>query len=141
MPSGPIISPQGGRAPTRVATLATSQQWLGPLPSPDALKQFDQIVPGAAERILADFEKQTQHRQTLEKAVVESRVSSTKRGQWFAFIIAGLFLSFAAFSVYMEQPLLAGVIGAIDIVGLVGSFLYSQYSQKEERRQRDEQQA
>jgi len=98
-------------------------------------------VPGAAERILADFEKQTQHRQTLEKAVVESRVSSTKRGQWFAFIIAGLFLSFAAFSVYMEQPLLAGVIGAIDIVGLVGSFLYSQYSQKEERRQRDEQQA
>ena len=39
----------------------------GPMPSPEVLEDYDKIVPGAAERILVTFEKETEHRQSLER--------------------------------------------------------------------------
>ena len=42
----------------------------GPLPHPDIMKGYDDIVPGAAERILKMAENQQNHRFKLEEKIV-----------------------------------------------------------------------
>lgn len=42
----------------------------GPLPDPQSLQRYDDIVPGAAERIIVLAEKQASHRQKIERRVV-----------------------------------------------------------------------
>ena len=44
-----------------------SQSFSGPLPPPEILRKFDEVVPGAAERIIKMAEDQSIHRKELEK--------------------------------------------------------------------------
>ena len=40
-----------------------------PLPSPKELREYEQIVPGIADRLINSLEKQQNHRMELEKTV------------------------------------------------------------------------
>ncbi len=62
---------------------ASSESWIGPLPPPRLLEQYNKILPGLAERIVSLTEAQSKHRQHLEKTVVESQVKESYRGQLF----------------------------------------------------------
>ena len=68
--------------------LEVSQSFSGPLPHPDVLRKFNEIVPGAAERIIKMAEEQSAHRKELEKKVVDSDIARSKWGQILGFIIA-----------------------------------------------------
>ena len=56
---------------TQVQEIQT-QVHKGPLPSPEVLFQYNEIVSGAAERILIMAESQAKHRQNLELIVVKA---------------------------------------------------------------------
>ena len=60
----------------------------GPLPLPAVLKQYDDIVPGAAERIMRMAEHQAQHRQDLEARVIRTDNLKSLLGMIFGFVIA-----------------------------------------------------
>lgn len=60
----------------------------GPLPPPDTLRAFDDIVPGAAERIIAMAERQSAHRISMESQALGARIGEGKRGQVCAFLIS-----------------------------------------------------
>ena len=59
----------------------------GPLPSPESMAKYEQLWPGATEFFFAQLEKQSSHRQDLEKSVVTNNIKSTNRGQWMAFVL------------------------------------------------------
>ncbi len=61
---------------------------IGPLPHPDFLEKYEQILPGAAERIFTTSEMYRDANIEDNHELVKSEVGSTKRGQWFAFIIS-----------------------------------------------------
>ncbi len=65
-----------------------SRTFSGPLPPPEILQRYNEIVPGAADRIIKMAESQHHHRQALEKSVVDSNVFSQKVGLGLGFIIA-----------------------------------------------------
>jgi len=73
-----LPSPQPQSKHVTVQTRAES--FSGPLPPPVVLKQYDEIVPGAAERILSMAESQSQHRQQLERSVIESDIKNSRLG-------------------------------------------------------------
>jgi len=50
----------------------------GPIPDPMTLKGYNDVCPGAADRIIAMAETQAKHRQEMEKTVVNSRSSDSK---------------------------------------------------------------
>lgn len=54
--------------------------FAGPLPPPEALERYNQILPGAAERIIVMAESQHAHRLELEKHVITSNVGAQKLG-------------------------------------------------------------
>src|SRR5438876_1239737 len=69
----------------RIQFIASS--FSGPLPSPQILAAYDQIVPGTAARIIAMAETQAQHRQNLESTVIGGDVRRSWYGLWTGFVI------------------------------------------------------
>src|SRR6266511_4862554 len=53
-------------------TASRTETYSGPLPHPQLLAHYERLVPGSAERMLARFEKQSDHRMYLEKKVIDS---------------------------------------------------------------------
>jgi len=80
-------------------TTLVGQYFSGPLPPPELLRQYDEIVPGFAQTIVDQFVAQGDHRRELEKTVIFSDVT---RANWG--LIAGFTLA------------LIGVVGSIYIM-------------------------
>lgn len=114
--------------------LSTSLSVSGPLPPPFILEQYDQIVPGAAERIIAMAEKQAAHRQAMEKKLLEAEIRDLKSqraearlGQVFGLVIGVVAILsgavVATVSVGTAGQISGGLIGAGGVVGLVSVFV------------------
>jgi uncharacterized membrane protein len=109
-----------------------SRTFSGPLPPPEILQRYNEIVPGAADRIIKMAESQHDHRQALEKSVVDSNVFSQKIGLSLGFVIAmtaicgGIWLS----AIGKSGSGLTAIIGAL--AALVGVFVYGKVQQGKE---------
>jgi uncharacterized membrane protein len=127
-------APQQSEQQRRERTLAVRTEFSGPVPPPAILERYDQILPGAAERILAMAERQATHRQSLERTVVEGNAIAQRRGQVLGFILALAALVIGGTLVWYDKRVegLATII--VDIVGLVSLFIYGRMSQERERR-------
>jgi uncharacterized membrane protein len=128
--------PPTAATPSRLMAATQVQQFQGPLPHPDLLRQYNDIVPGAAERIIALAERQAEHRMTLEKIVIHG---DTVRAHWG--LVCGLVISLALLgsAIYMAAIGYAwpgAILGAFDIVALAGVFVYGTHSRREERAER-----
>lgn len=119
---------------TRRETSLTVQAaaYSGPLPPPEALARYNEILPGAADRIIAMAERQSQHREEIETAVINGNIQEQKRGTRYGFIIA---MTVAIGSIYLLATGHA-ITGSItlfsDLGSLVGVFVYGKKQQREE---------
>ena len=105
----------------------------GPLPPPNLLAQYNEIIPNGAERILAMAERQSAHRESLESAVVKGNLASQKLGSWFAFVIAMTAILVGGYLIYLGMNV-SGLVAIISaLVSLAGAFIYSKYDQRKER--------
>ena len=78
-------------------------RFSGPLPPPDLLARYNEIIPNGAERIFAMAENQARHREKLETKVIEGNVSTQREGSWFAFILTLVALIGGMFLIYVGQ--------------------------------------
>ncbi len=110
----------------------------GPLPSPEELAGYDQVLPGAAERILQTFEKQVEHRHFLERSAILSGIQARSWGLGLGFCvsIAGLGVSLALG--LSGHEVAAGIVAAIDLTALAGVFVIGSQTQNAERREKRE---
>jgi uncharacterized membrane protein len=121
------------------ALSVTRQSFSGPIPPPQILAQYDQIVPGAAERILKMAETQEVHRHGIEKKVIDSGISNSQRGMIFGFLIGMTAIVSGAVVAGMNGvAAVAGgaVISTGGLVSLVGVFVYGAKIRKEEREEK-----
>ena len=116
--------------------LQSVQTFSGPLPPPSALKEFDLIVPGAAERIIKMAEGQFVHRTEIEKRVIESDISRSKWGQILGFMIAIFGLLVSLVTILRGQEIAGSIIGGGTLVSLVSVFMYGTRSRKREREEK-----
>lgn len=105
----------------------------GPLPPPQILERYDQIVPGGAERIVGWVEKQSSHRQDLERIKVVGDVGNEKRGQWFAFVITLLTLAASVYLISQDKDTSGLALILTELAVLAGVFIYGRESQRRER--------
>ncbi len=123
-----------------VVQQTSTQSFSGPLPPPEILKKFDEVVPGAAERIIKMAEEQSAHRKELERKVIESDISRSKWGQILGFIIAVVGLAVSAFIAIYGNAYAGGVIGVGTLVSLVGVFMYGAKTRSKEREEKSKSQ-
>ena len=101
-----------------------SEMYSGPIPPPEALARYEEIQPGAADRILKMAEKQQEHRMALETKAIGGQVDQSKRGQIFGFIAIFLCIGAAVFfAVVCNMTKFAATFIPVTMVVLVGLFL------------------
>lgn len=102
----------------------------GPLPPPEILAHYNDVVSDGAERIMKMAENQANHRMGLEKTAVRSQLSQSKKGQIFGFIIAILLIGSSVYSAISGHEGLAKVLGGSTILGLVAMFVTGKILQR-----------
>lgn len=63
-------------------------RYTGPLPPSGEFDGYEEVVPGAGDRILTMAEEEARNRRQLARAQVKSGIKSEKRGQWMAFFLS-----------------------------------------------------
>jgi len=104
--------------------------YQGPLPPPELFKKYEEILPGSAERILKMAEKQSNHRQAIEKRVVYSGTRNETLGVIFAFIIFITTIGLGCWLIYNDKKV-GGLVTIVSaVLAGVGVFIYGKKSQK-----------
>ena len=91
------------------------------------LADYDNMVPGLADRSVRKWEEQQEHRQKLERTVVERDEGRMDRSQKYALIVAlsGLGMA-AALALAGASPWIAGVIAVAAVGGPASAVLIGQ---------------
>ena len=124
--------------PPAVATFKiTAQQttvtFPGPYPPPEILQAFNLAVPNGGERVMTMAEKQSAHRQEIEKTVINSNAFVQKIGVVAAFVITLTALALGFIPTLYEKNALGFILMIGSIGSLVGTFIYGRRSQERER--------
>ena len=122
-----------GRVTGELTVTRTVEQFSGPLPHPQLLKGYNDAFAGCAERVVAMVERQSAHRQQIERMVIESNCNAQSRGQWFAFILGFLVIGGGIY-LLAEGRSIEGFSAIILAVGsLIGALIYGRSEQRKER--------
>ena len=115
---------------------ARAEQFSGPIPPPQILNQYNQIVPGAADRIIAMAEGQAEHRQQLEKQAIDSDIKNSRLGLQYGLAIGLAAVIGATVCIVSGFEIGGSILGGTGLTGLVGVFVYGSRQQRKEREKR-----
>ena len=108
----------------------------GPLPPPETLAKYNEIVPGSAERIISMAEKQSDHRMGLENKALHWDIVRSNWGLAIGGVICLAFLAVSGFVIYEGHDWAAAMLGGVDLASIAGIFVIGTAMQRSERRQR-----
>ena len=109
------------------------EKFKGPLPPPQIMAGYKEVIPDAPERIMKIFESQSAHRQEIENKVIDSKLADSRRGMIFGFVLA-LILIIGSFILLWAGKKIEGfsiLLGTA--TGLIATFVYATRSNKKER--------
>jgi uncharacterized membrane protein len=129
------MSKQDNQQPSRgqQAMILTQMSRSGPIPDAEQLEKYERITPGAADRIIKMAEKQSDHRQTIERAVIKTKSINSTLGVVFAFLLGAGTIFGGVFLAYNGQGWPGAVLGSAGLIGLVSVFIYGTKSTSNER--------
>lgn len=108
---------------TAQAELVLTSSFQGPLPPPEVFAQYEAVLPGAAERILAMTEKVATGHIDNEAKLIDAEIDSAKQGQAFAFLLT-LIAVIASIVFFAIGKWIAGTaLLSFPVVMLIRSFL------------------
>ncbi|MBO9638721.1 MAG: DUF2335 domain-containing protein [Siphonobacter aquaeclarae] len=124
----------------RKAYLEFVQQhtFSGPLPDPDSVRQFNEVIRDGAERIMVMAEKEQEfqiwaakdrHDLTRQEQKNSNRLAVT--GQWMAFVVTLCAFGGCGYLAINDHDTIAGIIGGTTVVALVGAFISTRKKAKE----------
>lgn len=102
----------------RAVAKVMQSEFSGPIPPPSIIKEYEAILPGAAERIMSMAEMQSAHRQDMEREIISTESRDSLLGIICAFIL-GIGCIVAAIVIVVLVPENAGAISG-SILGVAG---------------------
>jgi uncharacterized membrane protein len=114
------INPDALPPSQREAIIHAQLEFSGPLPPPQILGQYDEVLPGAAERILRMAEKQQDHRIGVDQSGI--RRANWGLGAGYSLSVMGLIST--TFLVMHGHDVAGSVLGGSTFLSLVSTFVY-----------------
>jgi uncharacterized membrane protein len=96
---------------------------MGPLPPAKEFRDYEQALPGAADRILTMAETQAEHRRKNDNKLLDHSIKKSGLGQIFAFTISLLSLGAIFASIFLNQPLVAVAPAIMALSSLAAIFV------------------
>lgn len=96
----------------------------GPIPPPQIMKGYEEVLPGSADRIMKMAEYEQNHRHYLEKKGLGFAVFSDALGKILAFILGASGLLGSIFLLYKDKSLTGLAVLITSLGSLIGIYLY-----------------
>ena len=106
-----------------MVTTLTSREHSGPLPDPETLHGYNQLIPNGADRVMIMAEKNQEHRHQLQKTVVDKKLSHNRTGQYLGFLIGLVGIGCGTFLAANGNTTVGGIIAGGTVVSLVSVFV------------------
>lgn len=121
---GPLVSREKRQVLVETAISIYNESFAGPIAHPRHLAEYDRILPGAAERIVAMAERQQQHNIELNNRSIDAAITDERRGMYIGAGILVLCIAAAFVSgVFADNTVLAGIFLAGAVLSAVGQFV------------------
>jgi uncharacterized membrane protein len=118
----PLV-PEESRETVRAIIHRVAMQYSGPIPTAAEMAALARIDSSFPERLMAIYEKQVDHRHTLENTAVANDFSLKRRGQTFALISIAILGALAIVLALLGAFVAAAAVGGTAIVGVVVAFI------------------
>jgi uncharacterized membrane protein len=105
------------------AAMEVVVQHSGPLPPPQMLAGYDQVLPGLADRIVAMAENQLQHHQDMDRKALDGEISDRKLGLISSTVITITALVISAWVAVSGYPILGGALAGVTLLGIVSALI------------------
>lgn len=106
-----------------------SKTHIGPLPDPETLERYSEIIPDGANRVMDMAEKQQNHKINIENKIVTGQLQQSNLGQIFAFIIGMSFLGGGVYCIINGHEWGGSIIGVGGLTSLVTAFIQGKKQQ------------
>ncbi len=107
-----------------------TEQYSGDIPHPKLMKEWNDVVPGSAAKIVERFVVQSDHRMELEKSVVKANNFKQYTGPVFGFLIAMTTIVGGIYTSLQGLPFLGGPLTFSGLAILVGAFIWDKTHQR-----------
>ena len=97
--------------------------WLGPLPPPDLLSEYEKLLPGSSKRLLEIFEQERQRRVELSGEIAREHARYGQFTELLSFSYAALSLVVAAIFLWNQDEFAGAVFGVGGIATAIAVLL------------------
>jgi uncharacterized membrane protein len=117
-----------------------SEHYVGPIPSPQMLADYDRVIPGLAEQLVQSFLWEGEHRRECERLdqeqtreYLKADLQLQRRGMSLAFACVLVFAGVACLEIVVGNPWAGAAILGADLATLATVFVYARRAQTRER--------
>ncbi len=115
-------------------------EWQAPIPPPEILRGYNDVIENGAERLFSQFETEAKERRELTRRGQTHQFVVHLGGRLCALLFALSALGVAAYALHLGHQIAASVIGGGAIAMVVAAFtgvtqLFRQRSQNQSRRE------
>ncbi len=103
-----------------------------PIPPPEIMEGYNALMPDAMEKFFALAEKQSNHRQEIEKIEVINQNKRANIGLWAGWSISILFAVIGAFLVYHDKNIAGFTSFICAIMPRIYSFIIARHNRKKQ---------
>lgn len=97
--------------------------YQGPIPPPNIMAGYGEINPSFPERIMQEFEKNSEHIRNMNETALKGDISRDRIGQIFAFVLAAGLLGLVYYSLSLGNVTFAGLAGVGVLLTMIPPFL------------------
>jgi uncharacterized membrane protein len=118
----PYVQPGKGDDAVRVVQMMVAESYQGPIPPAREMAAHEEVLSGAADRILSMAEKEQNHEHGIRDRIVGAEIVLRFVGQGLAMLALVLMLLLAAYFVSLGHAAIGATFAGV-IVIVVGAFL------------------
>lgn len=119
------------RSPTIIAH--QSVEYSGPLPPPQILAQYEQIVPGSARRMVDQWEAASVHERNLESGALKTVQHTQKWAPVFRLVTVAIIISGGLLAVLLGEPSIGFFLGLGAALGYPAAAALTQFLRRRDR--------
>lgn len=122
VPPGLVLP--AGLAASHVA-LQQIQVWQGQFPPPEAIERYEQVMPGAFDRLMKMAELQQAASISANSEARTLLSSDTRRGHWLGFSVTCAAMACALVCAIVREPWVAGIFLSVPVLSVAKALIDS----------------
>jgi uncharacterized membrane protein len=110
---------RAGQVLTQVLSLVLEEKFSGPIAHPRHLREYEEILPGSAERIIKMAEDTLDHNRKMQQIALDADIKDRRDGRLLGFLALIALAVLAFFAGIYGQPIVSGLLLGTAALGAV----------------------